>query len=129
MTSSHDTEAAQRGRELREEIFGAEGMKSLIDADDFTEPLQDMVTRICFGEVWSRPGLSLKIRSMITVAILVGQSRPAQLRNHVKGAIANGVTKEEIREILLHATLYAGLPSGADAWREAAAALRDVDAY
>ncbi|MEA1672770.1 carboxymuconolactone decarboxylase family protein [Nitrospirillum sp. BR 11163] len=129
MSSSWDTDAAQRGRDLREQIFGAEGMKSLVEADDFTLPLQDMVTRICFGEVWSRPGLPLKIRSMLTIAILVGQSRPAQLRNHVKGAIANGVTKEEIREILLHATLYAGLPAGADSWREAAAALREIDAY
>ncbi|MEC4590054.1 carboxymuconolactone decarboxylase family protein [Nitrospirillum amazonense] len=129
MSSSWDSDAAQRGRDLREQIFGAEGMKSLVEADDFTLPLQDMVTRTCFGEVWSRPGLPLKIRSMLTIAILVGQSRPAQLRNHVKGAIANGVTKEEIREILLHATLYAGLPAGADSWREAAAALREIDAY
>ncbi|ASG25021.1 carboxymuconolactone decarboxylase family protein [Nitrospirillum viridazoti] len=129
MSSSWDTDAAQRGRDLREQIFGAEGMKSLVEADDFTLPLQDMVTRTCFGEVWSRPGLPLKIRSMLTIAILVGQSRPAQLRNHVKGAIANGVTKEEIREILLHATLYAGLPAGADSWREAAAALREINAY
>lgn len=129
MSALPENEAAERGRALREQIFGAEGMKSLLEADDFTMPLQDAVTRICFGEVWSRPGLSLKIRSMLTIAMLVAQSRPAQLRNHVKGAIANGVSKEEIREILLHATLYAGLPAGADSWREAAAALREIDAY
>lgn len=129
MSALPENEAAERGRALREQIFGAEGMKSLLEADDFTMPLQDAVTRICFGEVWSRPGLSLKIRSMLTIAMLVAQSRPAQLRNHVKGAIANGVSKEEIREILLHATLYAGLPAGADSWREAATALREIDAY
>lgn len=129
MSELPENMAAERGRHLREQIFGADGMKSLLEADDFTMPLQDAVTRICFGEVWSRPGLSLKIRSMLTIAMLVGQSRPAQLRNHVKGAIANGVSKEEIREILLHATLYAGLPAGADSWREAAAALREIDAY
>lgn len=129
MSASSENEAAERGRQLREQIFGAEGMKSLLEADDFTLPLQDAVTRICFGEVWSRSGLSLKIRSMLTIAMLVAQSCPAQLRNHVKGAIANGVSKEEIREILLHATLYAGLPAGADSWREAAAALREIDAY
>lgn len=129
MSALPENEAAERGRALREQIFGVEGMKSLLEADDFTMPLQDAVTRICFGEVWSRPGLSLKIRSMLTIAMLVAQSRPAQLRNHVKGAIANGVSKEEIREILLHATLYAGLPAGADSWREAAAALREIDAY
>jgi 4-carboxymuconolactone decarboxylase len=121
--------ADQRGRQLRQQIFGAEGMKSLETADDFQMPLQDMVTRICFGEVWSRPELSLKLRSMLTLAILAGQSRPDQLKNHVKGAIANGVTKEEIREILLHATIYVGLPAGSDSWRHATAALKEVGAY
>ncbi len=80
-------------------------MKSLDNADDFQMPLQDAVTRICFGEVWSRPGLSPKLRSMLTIAILVGQSRPDQLQNHIKGAIGNGVSRGEIREILLHAML------------------------
>ncbi|HEU4623728.1 MAG TPA: carboxymuconolactone decarboxylase family protein [Steroidobacteraceae bacterium] len=119
----------QRGRRLREEIFGAEGLKSLDEADDFQMPLQDMVTRICFGEVWSRPTLSLKLRSMLTVAILAGQSKPDQLKHHVKGAIRNGVSKEEIREILLHATLYVGLPAGSDSWRQATAALKEIGAY
>ena len=114
---------------MREEIFGADGVKSLDTADDFQMPLQDMVTRVCFGEVWSRPTLSLKLRSMLTVAILVGHSRPDQLKNHVKGAIQNGVSKEEIREILLHATLYAGLPAGSDSWRHATAALKEIGAY
>lgn len=124
-----DHEAMRRGAGLRERIFGAEGMKSLENADDFQMPLQDMVTRICFGEVWSRPELSLKVRSMLTIALLAGQSRPDQLKNHVKGAIANGVTKEEIREILLHATLYVGLPAGSDSWRQATAALKEIGAY
>jgi 4-carboxymuconolactone decarboxylase len=104
-------------------------MKSLEAADDFQMPLQDMVTRICFGEVWSRPELPLKLRSMLTLAILAGQSRPDQLKNHVKGAIANGVSKEEIREILLHATIYVGLPAGSDSWRHATAALKEIGAY
>lgn len=128
MQRSND-DAARRGRELREAMFGAAGMKSLDEADDFQMPLQDMVTRICFGEVWSRPALSLKLRSMLTLAILAGQSRPDQLKNHVKGAISNGVTKEEIREILLHATLYVGLPAGTDSWRQTTAALKEIDAY
>jgi 4-carboxymuconolactone decarboxylase len=122
-------DADQRGRELRHQIFGAEGMKSLENADDFQMPLQDMVTRICFGEVWSRPELSLKLRSMLTIAILAGQSRPDQLKNHVKGAIANGVTKEEIREILLHTTIYVGLPAASDSWRHVTAALKEIGAY
>jgi 4-carboxymuconolactone decarboxylase len=122
-------DVTRQGRQLREDIFGPEGVKSHDNADDFQMPLQDMVTRVCFGDVWSRPQLSLKLRSMLTIAILAGQSRPDQLKNHVKGAIANGVSKEEIREILLHATLYVGLPAGSDSWRQATAALKEIGAY
>ncbi|MBO9499520.1 MAG: carboxymuconolactone decarboxylase family protein [Novosphingobium sp.] len=124
-----DQDADTRGRALRKQIFGPEGMKSLDNADDFQMPLQDMVTRICFGEVWTRPELPLKLRSMLTIALLAGQSRPAQLKNHVKGAIANGVTKDEIREILLHSALYVGLPAASDSWAQATAALKEIDAY
>ena len=131
MTTKDETngEAFERGRRLREGMFGPAGMKSLDNADDFQMPLQDAVTRICFGEVWSRPGLSPKVRSMLTIAILAGQSRPDQLQNHVKGAIGNGVSKEEIREILLHAMLYVGLPAASDSWRQATAALKEIGAY
>lgn len=122
-------DALTRGMEIREEIFGAEGMRSHHNADDFQAPLQDMVTRICFGEVWSRPLLSPKLRSMLTIAILAGQSRPNQLRNHVRGAIKNGVTKDEIREILLHTTLYVGLAAGSDSWGHVTTALKEIDAY
>lgn len=118
-----------RGRAMRFDMFGEPGVRTLDSTDDFQEPLQDLVTRLCFGEVWSRPGLDRRIRSMLTIAILVGQSRPDQLRNHVKGAIANGVTKDEIREILLHATLYTGLPAGSDSWRHAREALQEADVY
>lgn len=122
-------DAAKRGAEIRQQIFGAAGMKSYYEADDFQAPLQDVVTRLCFGEVWGRPTLSLKLRSMLTIAILAGQSRPNQLRNHVRGAIANGVTKEEIREILLHATIYVGVPAGSDSWAQATEALKEINAY
>ena len=131
MTTKDETnaEAFERGRRLREQMFGPAGMKSLDNADDFQMPLQDAVTRICFGEVWSRPGLSPKLRSMLTIAILAGQSRPDQLQNHIKGAIGNGVSKDEIREILLHAMLYVGLPAASDSWRQATAALKEIGAY
>lgn len=131
MTSKDETnaEAFERGRRLREQMFGPAGMKSLDNADDFQMPLQDAVTRICFGEVWGRPGLSPKVRSMLTIAMLVGQSRPDQLQNHIKGAIGNGVSKEEVREILLHAMLYVGLPAASDSWRLATATLKEIGAY
>jgi len=119
----------ERGRAMRFEMFGEPGVRGLDTVDDFNEPLQDLVTRLCFGDVWSRPGLDRKTRSMLTVAILIGQSRPDQLRNHIKGALANGVTKDEIREILLHATLYVGLPAGTDSWRHARETLQEANAY
>ena len=114
---------------MRFDMFGEPGVAGIDQADDFREPLQDMVTRLCFGDVWSRPGLDRKTRSMLTIALIIGQSRPDQLKNHIKGAIANGVTKEEIREILVHATIYVGLPATSDSWRHAREALIDVGAY
>lgn len=122
-------ESYERGRAMRFDMFGEPGVAGIDEADDFREPLQDMVTRLCFGDVWSRPGLDRKTRSMLTIALIIGQSRPDQLKNHIKGAIANGVTKEEIREILVHATIYVGLPATSDSWRHAREALIDAGAY
>jgi 4-carboxymuconolactone decarboxylase len=121
--------AFQRGKQVREEMFGAEGIIGLDDADDFMAPLQDYVTRYCFGENWGSDILPRKIRSMITVAILAGQSRPMQLRRHVRGAINNGCTKEEIREVLRHAMVYIGIAHGTDSWAHAATELKEMGAY
>jgi 4-carboxymuconolactone decarboxylase len=118
-----------RGREIRAEMFGPAGLAGLDQADEFQQPLQDAVTRLCFGEVWDRPGLDRKTRSMITIAILCAMSRPNQLKNHVRGAIGNGVTKEEIMEVLLHSMTYVGIPAGTDSWQQATAALKEIDAY
>jgi len=93
---------------------------------EFRQPFDDLVHAYCFGEVWSRPGLSRKIRSMLTVALLTGLSRPNQLKVHVKAAIANGVTKEEIREVIMHAAVYCGIPAGADSFQHATAALQEL---
>ena len=122
-------ELYDRGRQMRLDMFGEPGVRGIDEADDFQEPLQDLVTRHCFGDVWSRAGLDARTRSMLTIAMLIGQSRPDQLKNHVRGAVANGVTKEEVREILVHAALYYGLPSVSDAWRHCREALTEVGAY
>ena len=119
----------ERGKQMRFDMFGEAGVRGIDDADDFGEPLQDLVTRHCFGDVWSRPGLDPKMRSMLTIAMIIGQSRPDQLKNHVRGAVSNGMTKEELREILVHASLYYGLPSVSDAWRHCRDALKEVGAY
>jgi 4-carboxymuconolactone decarboxylase len=119
----------QRGKQVRFDMFGEEGLRGLDDADDFMAPMHDYVTRYCFGENWGSDILPRKIRSMITIAILAGQSRPAQFRRHVRGAFNNGCTKEEIREVLRHAMVYVGIAHGTDSWAHAAAELKEIGAY
>ena len=125
MASEPDTFTA--GLNVRRDMFGPEGAdKVLENATTFTAPLQDFITRYCFGEVWNRPPLDRKTRSMLTIAILAVLSRPNQLKVHVRGAIANGVTPEEIREVLLHVMIYGGVPAASDSFSHAAEVLKDM---
>lgn len=115
------------GLAVRQAMWGADGAENQINAaSDFIWPMQEVVTRYCFGETWTRDGLPRRIRSMITLGILVAQGRPHELKVHVRGAIANGVTKEEIQEVLLHAMVYSGVPRGVEGFRSAAEALKDM---
>jgi 4-carboxymuconolactone decarboxylase len=117
----------EQGMALRRDMFGRAGADDQIDAaTDFTAPMQDMVTRYCFGEVWHRPLLDRKMRSMLTLAIVATLSRPAQLKAHVRGAIANGVSKEEIREVFLHTMIYGGVPAAVDSFGLAAEVLKEL---
>lgn len=119
--------AFDRGLALRRHMFGSNGAEDQIEAaTDFTLPLQEWVTRSCFGELWHRPHLDFKLRSMLTLAMLAALGRSNQVGMHVKGAIANGVSREEIREILLHATAYAGLPAVVDSFAAADEVLADA---
>jgi len=86
---------------------------------EFTKPLQEMVTENCWGEVWTRDVLSKKTRSLITIAMLAALKMPAELKAHVLGALRNGCTVEEIQEVLLQSTVYCGIPSGVEAFRNA----------
>ena len=117
-----------RGNAIKEEIFGPEhGAAKLEQATDFTRPFEELVCKYCFAEVWGRDEeLSRRIRSMLTIAILVAQGREQEVRVHVKGAIANGVTKDEIREVLLHAAVYCGVPAAVNGYRNAAQALEEI---
>lgn len=120
-------EAFEAGLEVRRDMFGAAGAEDQIAAaTGFTRPMQDLVTRYCFGEIWQRPQIDRKTRSMMTLAMLVALARPNELRIHVRGAIANGATVEEIREVLLHAMIYAGVPAAVDSFRNAAEVLREM---
>jgi 4-carboxymuconolactone decarboxylase len=112
------------GLAVRKAVLGAEFVeKAISTADDFNRPLQQLVTEFCWGAVWTREGLSRKVRSMLNLAMLTALNRPHELKVHVQGAIRNGLTQEEIREVLLQATIYAGVPAGVDAFRVAREAL------
>ena len=120
-----DTFAA--GLDLRRHMFGVAGADQQIEsATDFTRPLQEMVTRYCFGDVWQRPALDHKTRSLLTLALLTALGKQNQLRAHVKGAIQNGVSKDEIREVLLHCMIYAGVPAAVDSFATTGEVLKQM---
>ena len=120
-------DAYQEGLEIRRQMWGAEGADDRINgASGFNRPLEEFITRYCFGEVWTRPPLDHKTRSLLTIGILAVLSRPNQLRTHVRGAIANGATPEEIREVLLHVMIYGGVPAAADSFTHAREVLKEM---
>jgi 4-carboxymuconolactone decarboxylase len=109
-----------KGLEVRRAVLGADYVDgSLARADDFMMAFQEITTEWCWGYAWTRPGLERKTRSMLNLAMLTALGKPAELKLHVKGALANGVSVEEIKEILLHAAIYCGIPAGLDAFKAA----------
>jgi 4-carboxymuconolactone decarboxylase len=118
-----------KGLEVRRAVLGAEYTDaSLARADDFTAAFQKLTTEYCWGEVWTRPGLDRKHRSMLNLAMLSALNRPAELRLHVRGALTNGVTRDEIKEIMLQVCIYCGIPAGLEAFKSAAEVFKDIDA-
>jgi len=110
----------ESGIAIREEMFGPEGGKAKMDAvSDFQRDFELLVTRYCFASVWGRGVLSRAERSMLTMAMLIALGRPHEIGIHVAGAVANGVTREQIREVLIHAAPYCGIPAALDAFRVA----------
>lgn len=108
------------GLAIRKKVMGEEFVdKAFANADELTMPLQEYITRNAWGTVWCRDGLDLKSRSLITVAMLTAMGRTHELKGHLRGALNNGVTPEELREVLLHATVYCGVPVVAEAFRAA----------
>jgi 4-carboxymuconolactone decarboxylase len=109
-----------KGLEVRRAVLGADYVDgSLAKADEFMMAFQEITTEWCWGYAWTRPGLERKTRSMLNLAMLTALGKPAELKLHVKGALANGVSVEEIKEILLHAAVYCGIPAGLDAFKAA----------
>lgn len=108
------------GMKVRREMFGPGGAEErYAKATDFNRPFEDMVTRYCFGDTWTRPGLDRRTRSLITLAALTALTKPNQLKGHITGALANGCSVEEIRETILHTAIYAGVPCGVEAFNAA----------
>ena len=123
-----NSETYQRGREIRSEVLGKDYVdKAIAGADDFTGPLQDLVTEYCWGAVWGRDGLTRKTRSMLNLAMTSVLNRPHELRTHIKAAMTNGVTREEIREVFLQVAIYAGVPAAVDSFRTAVEIFAQLD--
>src|SRR5258708_18714167 len=117
-----DDELYEKGIAIREEMLGPEHGRAKVESQgDFTREFEELVTRYCFGSVWGREQLPRGTRSMLTIAMLVALGRAQEIRWHVQGAINNGVSKDEIREVLIHASVYCGIPAAVAGFRNASA--------
>ena len=122
-------ELFERGLALRREVLGPDYVdKSLKAANDFTMAFQRLTTEWCWGYAWTRPGLDRKTRSLVNLAMLTALNRSPEIKLHVRGALNNGVTVDEIKEVLIHATIYCGIPAGLDAFKAANDVLKEVGA-
>jgi 4-carboxymuconolactone decarboxylase len=116
-----------KGLKTRREVLGAEYVDASIkNADDFNMPMQELVTQYCWGDVWNRPGLERRTRSFLNLAMLTALNRPHELKLHVRGAINNGLTKEEIKEVFLQAAIYCGVPAAIDSFRTAKEVFKEM---
>ncbi|MCB1415239.1 MAG: 4-carboxymuconolactone decarboxylase [Phyllobacteriaceae bacterium] len=123
-----DKDTFERGLEIRRSVLGAEFVdKAIASATDFNRPMQELTTEYCWGAVWGREGLSKQIRSMLNLAMISALNRPHELKMHVKGALRNGVSKDEIREVFLQVAIYCGIPAGVDSFRIAQEAIREME--
>lgn len=106
------------GLEVRRSVLGSEYVdKSISNANEFTQPLQQLVTEYCWGTIWTRPGLEKKTRSLLNLAMLTALNRPHELKIHTAGALRNGCTPEEIQEVFLQCMIYVGVPAAVDSFR------------
>ena len=118
----------EEGLAVRREVLGEEYVdRAIASADSFTGELQDFVTEWCWGGIWTRPGLPRKTRSLLNLAMLAALNRPHEIKMHVRGALKNGVTREEIAEVFLQAGVYAGAPAAVDAFRSAKEVFDEID--
>ncbi len=116
------------GLKIRKEVLGEEYVaNALKNVDDFNRPMQELVTEYCWGTIWTRDGLPKKTRSLINLAMLTALNRPHEVKAHVRGALNNGCTREEIMETFLQAAVYCGVPAGIDSFRSAREVFAEMD--
>lgn len=123
-----DKPTFERGLEIRKSVLGKEFVENAIkSADDFNRPFQELVTEYCWGAVWGRQGLSKRERSLLNLAMLSALNRPHELKMHIRGALTNGLSRDEIREVLMQVAIYCGVPAGVDAFRVARETFAELD--
>ncbi len=123
-----DKERYEKGLAVRRAVLGPEHVENSFRlADDFTRPMQELVTEYCWGEIWSRPGLDRRSRSLINLAMLTALNRPHEIRLHVRGALNNGLTKKELMEVFMQCAIYCGIPAGMEALRIAKEVFAEVE--
>ena len=124
-----DKKRYEEGLAVRKAVLGAEHVeKSLRAADEFTRPMQELVTEYCWGEIWTRPGLDRRTRSFLNLAMLTALNRPHEIKMHVRGALNNGLTRNELMEVFLQSAIYCGVPAALDAMRVAKEVFAEMDA-
>ena len=124
-----DKTVYDKGMAVRREVLGAEHVdRAVAAADSFNAPMQDLVTEYCWGAVWGREELPRKTRSMLNLAMLTALNREHEFNLHVRGALRNGVSRDEIREVLLQAAIYCGVPAAISAFRQAREVFDAIDA-
>jgi 4-carboxymuconolactone decarboxylase len=117
-----------KGLENRKAVLGADYVEKAISAaDEFNRPFQQLLTTYCWGEIWGREELPRKIRSMLNIAMLTALNRPHELKLHLRGALNNGVSRTEIREVLMQTAIYCGIPAAVDAFRSAREVFNEID--
>lgn len=122
-----DKPTFDKGLGIRRDVLGAEFVDhAFATADDFNRPLQELVTQYCWGEIWGRSGLDRKTRSLLNLAMLSALNRPHEVKMHVRGALKNGVSKEEIKEVFLQVAIYCGVPAGVDSFRIAREVFKEM---
>lgn len=123
----NNKELFEVGRQIRSEVAGADLVeKAFATADDFTLPMQELVTEHAWGAIWSRPGLDRRSRSILNIGMLAAANRPDEFAGHIKAGITNGLTKQEIQELLLQVAVYLGMPAGLSSFRVAKKVFDDM---